>query len=367
MTSDGKLRERSVVVARELKHAIADNAYPAADGSADIDNDAIELIAITLRSFAEEAAALSSDPAQGGQHDPHCAAIIGGKCDCGADEAQFIDPAPEGEVAGLETSAKQRATLGEFADKATAAPWRSMVGLAAIWIDAPSVDQWVADTHRPQGAAVYNAEENAAFISGARNLVPALLRDFNKLLTRLSDTPSRGTPAALWREKGETDPHEDRYRGERARLTGGQFTDDEVAYKIAMLMHGDLDHEGMLHVARDRIRWLSRKLVEATDTPSREVEAVIAKAATVNEVNWHYSEKKPPKHLWNDRDVQALYAAPPNAENAIIERCAEVAERLTTANLVDDKATPKSSLAQHIANTIRALKTPPPSSGEGKP
>ena len=38
--------------AMDLKQALADNAYPAADGSADIDNHALPIIEVTLRNVA---------------------------------------------------------------------------------------------------------------------------------------------------------------------------------------------------------------------------------------------------------------------------------------------------------------------------
>lgn len=72
------------------------------------------------------------------------------------------------------------------------------------------------------------------------------------------------TPAARWRQEGKPDPHGTTYDCERAKLAGGQYTDDEVAFRVAMLMRDDPDHEGVLLMAKDRIRWLSRKLVEAT-------------------------------------------------------------------------------------------------------
>ena len=38
--------------AKDLKQALAENAYPAADGSADIDNHALPIIEVTLRDIA---------------------------------------------------------------------------------------------------------------------------------------------------------------------------------------------------------------------------------------------------------------------------------------------------------------------------
>ncbi len=89
----------------------------------------------------------------------------------------------------------------------------------------------------------------------------------------LADKPA-STPAAQWREAGEPDPHRDRYNCERAALALGHLTDDELAN--AVFMHGDspLNVDAVLRgepsghtylvAAKDRIRWLSRQLVEAT-------------------------------------------------------------------------------------------------------
>ena len=74
------------------------------------------------------------------------------------------------------------------------------------------------------------------------------------------------TPDAAWRFFGRPDPHGDRFDVERAALPGGNLTDDQVAFQTAMTMRDDLDFEGRLAVARDRIRWLSRKLAEACST-----------------------------------------------------------------------------------------------------
>jgi hypothetical protein len=85
------------------------------------------------------------------------------------------------------------------------------------------------------------------------------------------------TPAAEWREKGEPDPHGNSYDCERAELLGGHLTDDQVAFETAMLMRTDLNHEAVLQTAKDRIRWLSRKLVIAAALP--EALATIANGA----------------------------------------------------------------------------------------
>jgi hypothetical protein len=88
------------------------------------------------------------------------------------------------------------------------------------------------------------------------------------------------TPAAHWRAKGEPDPHAGHYDGERAGLTLGQLTDDELAN--AAFMHYDrrppisevLAGRAFMPIAymtavKERIRWLSRALAKATaDRPS---------------------------------------------------------------------------------------------------
>jgi hypothetical protein len=88
------------------------------------------------------------------------------------------------------------------------------------------------------------------------------------------------TPAAHWRAKGEPDPHAGHYDGERAGLTLGQLTDDELAN--AAFMHYDrrpplsevLAGRAFMPIVymtavKERIRWLSRALAKATaDRPS---------------------------------------------------------------------------------------------------
>jgi hypothetical protein len=87
------------------------------------------------------------------------------------------------------------------------------------------------------------------------------------------------TPSSRWAANGEADPHGDRYKCERAELAMGDMTDDELAN--AVFMHGDTMPRiedviaGKAHMpiayltaAKDRIRWLSRKLEEATKANS---------------------------------------------------------------------------------------------------
>lgn len=86
-----------------------------------------------------------------------------------------------------------------------------------------------------------------------------------------------GTPSALWRNAGEADPHGDRYNCERAALALGHLSDDELAngafmnydgvLDIARIMAKDPDYHSpiaWMTAVKDRIRWLSRQLEEAT-------------------------------------------------------------------------------------------------------
>ena len=81
----------------------------------------------------------------------------------------------------------------------------------------------------------------------------------------------KSTPAADWRENGEKDPHGSTYDCERSKLSMGELTDDQLAN--AVFMYGDSKPSiediiagtakmpiVYLTAAKERIRWLSRKL-----------------------------------------------------------------------------------------------------------
>lgn len=74
-----------------------------------------------------------------------------------------------------------------------------------------------------------------------------------------------GTPAALWRAEGKPDPHGTDYDRERARLAHGDMSDDQIAN--AVYLDPSIGH---LTAAKDRIRWLSRRLVEASSATGNE-------------------------------------------------------------------------------------------------
>ena len=87
-----------------------------------------------------------------------------------------------------------------------------------------------------------------------------------------AEVPS--TPAAEWRINGESDPHSSHYDCERAKLTMGKLTDDELAngaflnYDIRPNLQDIIAGKAFSPIAwmtavKDRIRWLSRCLVES--------------------------------------------------------------------------------------------------------
>ena len=97
-----------------------------------------------------------------------------------------------------------------------------------------------------------------------------ILRLMNVEPMEVEQVPNE-TPSARWRIKGEEDPHPDLINKERSELLMGNLTDDEMANEV--FMYGNArpsPHEllagtakpaiAYLQAAKDRIRWLSRKL-----------------------------------------------------------------------------------------------------------
>lgn len=85
------------------------------------------------------------------------------------------------------------------------------------------------------------------------------------------------TPAAKWRQEGQADPHGDHYSCQRAALTLGEYTDDELANGVFLHGNEPLNINALLRktpgyhsaivwltAAKDRIRWLSRSLEESS-------------------------------------------------------------------------------------------------------
>jgi hypothetical protein len=106
------------------------------------------------------------------------------------------------------------------------------------------------------------------------------------MTTNTDAVPS--TPSAQWRIDGQPDPHAGHYDAERAALTLGKFTDDELANGVFMNADQPLDIARVLArdpgyhppivwltAAKERIRWLSRALERAL-APTPAVQAAAA-------------------------------------------------------------------------------------------
>lgn len=91
------------------------------------------------------------------------------------------------------------------------------------------------------------------------------------------------TPSSNWAAKGEEDPHGNMYNRERRTLALGDFTDDELANAIARL-YGDRVADineviagrpkmpiVYLTAAKERIRWLSRRLESKLGSKARDL------------------------------------------------------------------------------------------------
>ncbi|MDB5412108.1 MAG: hypothetical protein JWR10_443, partial [Rubritepida sp.] len=81
-------------------------------------------------------------------------------------------------------------------------------------------------------------------------------------------SPLPATPASKWRADGDPDPHGRRYDCERAALVMGHLTDDQLANAMFLCDHRtSFDSMSYLTAAKDRIRWLSRALAQASLKP----------------------------------------------------------------------------------------------------
>ena len=99
-----------------------------------------------------------------------------------------------------------------------------------------------------------------------------------QLVAPSTSTPS--TPSATWRAEGKPDPHGVIYDCERAKLCMGGLTDDELAngafmnYDVRPPLQAIIEGKAFSPIAwmtavKDRIRWLSRRLVESTDRSTK--------------------------------------------------------------------------------------------------
>ena len=142
------------------------------------------------------------------------------------------------------------------------------------------------------------------------------------------------TLGATWRAKGEADPHGARYNCERAALTLGTLTDDELANGAFLAYDRQPSVEELLSgkgftpivwmtAVKDRIRWLSRKLAEAEGRA-----AAADDARDVVDVDWQLLRET--AMLVRDRFSAALsiaYASS-DATRSAIRRAHETYEAL---------------------------------------
>lgn len=109
----------------------------------------------------------------------------------------------------------------------------------------------------------------------------------------VTEKPVASTPAATWRVEGEADPHGSTYDCERAALCMGKLTDDELAngaymnYDVRPPLQDIIAGTASSPIAwmtavKDRIRWLSRKLV-AADQEILELKQQLATQGTQND------------------------------------------------------------------------------------
>ena len=151
------------------------------------------------------------------------------------------------------------------------------------------------------------------------------------------------TPSSHWRAEGAPDPHAGHYDGERAALTMGKLTDDELANGAFMNYDQPLNLAGILagtHASpiawmtavKDRIRWLSRSMEKsearlhevavACATAEQERDALTAELKALREqepscwttypLSGRYSKCKAEVDLWerNNWTIVPLYTHP---------------------------------------------------------
>lgn len=151
--------------------------------------------------------------------------------------------------------------------------WVNQKGIIALH-GAPSSPE--SFPSKPLVIPVKEAANKENIIQAFLKAMSVLNNDIEKALANKEQTM---TPAAKWRIEGQPDPHPHLLDKEREDLVMGDMTDDELAN--AVFMHGNtpmtpaiaqLIIEGKAHsshvyltAAKDRIRWLSRKLVQAEE------------------------------------------------------------------------------------------------------
>lgn len=103
------------------------------------------------------------------------------------------------------------------------------------------------------------------------------LSDLISFIVEKAPALNETTPANHWLAEDGKDPHATHYDGERASLTLGKYTDDELAngaflnydrrMDISRMIAQDPDYHApivWMTAVKERIRWLSRALLRAT-------------------------------------------------------------------------------------------------------
>ncbi|KZL17625.1 hypothetical protein PsAD2_02961 [Pseudovibrio axinellae] len=146
------------------------------------------------------------------------------------------------------------------------------------------------------------------------------------------------TPSADWRENGEEDPHGKRYDCKRHETTGGHLSDDQVA-NMQFMCSNDLESAT---IAKDRIRWLSRKVV----AHEAELEQLKSDLQDKHKVlsNIHMGDIAPGL---TEEDVASLFP------ELIEKACSELCEKI--CHLIEGKARTKERVGDSMHSNGRGI------------
>lgn len=113
------------------------------------------------------------------------------------------------------------------------------------------------------------------------------------------------TPPSRWSVNDGVDPHGTKFNCERAQLAKGHLTDDEIANEVFLNNH----NIGTLQAAKDRIRWLSRRLTEMVNISLLKVEAIegldipkTAKAGCMGEFQFTINNGRVCPQCWHEKN-----------------------------------------------------------------
>lgn len=171
-------------------------------------------------------------------------------------------------------------------------------------------------------------------IEGDENNEFSLTTEGESVVARaLQRADERATPSANWSAEGQPDPHGRRYACERAALALGNLTDDELAN--AVFLHGN-EQPAMadlaagkalagivyLTAAKERIRWLSRALVDATCKQPLQVGEVqgdaVEHAKNLDLLRAGYHVDAEPRAAALNAAITALAARQPGAQEPVV-------------------------------------------------